>query len=121
MDFIIGFVLGGVVTIFYVRTVIKKAMQQVLDGVELDSSAEDQSPKKRVEAKVEQHDDQFFLFRADNDGFIMQGASMQDFQSRLRAMKIDELSIVNGASEAAKSLIKVSERLKEQSETSNNQ
>lgn len=120
MEFFIGFLLGAVSTMFYVRSVIRGAIQQVIDTVEHEQQ-QSTSVANAVEVKVEKHDDQFFLFRADTDKFIMQGTSLQDFQNRMRTMKIQEIAIVNGKSDAAKALVEVSNQLKEQSENSRNQ
>jgi hypothetical protein len=118
MDFFFGLLVGFVLSFFYWRSVVVKALQTALDKVEQQTDTQD---TVTLEVKVEQHDGQFFLFRADTDGFIMQGSSLQDFQSRLKTMNIDQLNIINGTSDAAKSLIKISKQLKEQNENSNNQ
>ena len=79
------------------------------------------SETRTLKVTVEQVENQFYLYQEDSNKFIMQGENLQEFQSRLKSMKIDEMSIVNGASAAAKALVAISQKQKEQSETSNNQ
>ena len=126
MDFVIGMVVGALLSFFYWRSVIIKAIENALltPSKEIEQSMRDSiddNETRTLKVTVEQVENQFYLYQEDSNKFIMQGENSQEFQSRLKSMKIDEMSIVNGASAAAKALVEISQKQKEQSETSNNQ
>lgn len=125
MDFVLGMVLGALLSFFYWRAVILKAIEQALltpsKEIEQQLTKENIDQSKMLNVLVEQEGDQFLLYRQDTNNFVMQGRCLQDFQQRLGFMKIDQMSIVNGGSAAAKALVEISEKQKEQSENSNNQ
>ena len=126
MDFVIGMVVGALLSFFYWRSVIIKAIENALltPSKEIEQSMRDSiddNETRTLKVTVEQVENQFYLYQEDSNKFIMQGENLQEFQSRLKSMKIDEMSIVNGASAAAKALVEISQKQKEQSETSNNQ
>ena len=125
MDFIIGMLIGAALSFFYWRSIILSAIEQAL----LTPSKEFQDKLDNIHVEqtnilqvmVEQEGDQFLLYRQDTNNFVMQGSCLQDFQQRMKSMKFEELSIINGGSDAAKALVAISENKKEHSENSNNQ
>ena len=123
MDFVLGMVLGAVLSFFYWRAVVIKAIEQslLMPSKEIDQSATAELEPNILNVMVEQEGDQFLLYKQGTNNFVMQGSCLQDFQQRLSVIKVDQLSIVNGGSAAAKALVEVSEKVKEKSENSNNQ
>lgn len=86
MDFLLGILVGLIVSFFYWQSVILKAIN---DGID-EAFAAELEPKKLV-VTVEQEGDQFFLYQTDNNRFLMQGTSLADFQKRLPSLNIDVL------------------------------
>lgn len=123
MDFVLGMVLGAVLSFFYWRAVVIKAIEQslLMPSKEIDQSTTAELEPNILNVMVEQEGDQFLLYKQGTNNFVMQGSCLQDFQQRLSVIKVDQLSIVNGGSAAAKALVEVSEKVKEKSENSNNQ
>jgi hypothetical protein len=115
MDFLLGILVGLIVSFFYWQSVILKAIN---DGID-EAFAAELEPKKLV-VTVEQEGDQFLLYQTDNNRFLMQGTSLADFQKRLPSLNIDVLSIENSSSMAAQALLKTTLTNKESHEDSNN-
>ena len=123
MDFLLGLLVGGIVSFLFWRSVIQKAIEQALltPAAEMQPLAENQHDESAIlKVTVEQEGDQFLLYRQDTNNFVMQGMCLQDFQQRLTFLKVDQISIVNGGSAAAKALLKISQLKKEHNENSSN-
>jgi hypothetical protein len=114
MDFLLGFLVGGIVTFFYWRSVIVSAIGLAAQTFQENQQELDQT----LNCNVEQHENTFLLYQADTNRFIVQGTCMQDFINYLDTVPETQIKIINGKSDAARALIKTGETL---NEISNNQ
>ena len=114
MDLFIGIFVGFVLSFFWWRHQIIKAVERAIDQTTDDAT----QSNIKLRVTVEQEGDQFLLYNTDTNQFVMQGTTIADFQKRLLALQVDAFTIENGSSVAAQALLKVSQR--ESNEISNN-
>jgi hypothetical protein len=84
--FVLGLCAGVVVSYLWVKFIIWSTMRQIeREGIEIkELMAQLQKQKKAmiVEARLEEHQGEFFLYRVDNGEFIAQGATAQEISDR---------------------------------------
>ena len=104
MNFIIGFVLGMALSYIIHRFIVWSTLKQMeREGIEIDELLERVKQKvaeKVVQARLEEHQGVFYLYRVDTGEFIAQGSSHAEVE-RLTELRIPNLPVyVTEADEA---------------------
>lgn len=82
----LGILLGWLTAYIIMRVVVWATMRQIeREGIEIDALLEKMREKAReqvIEARLEEHQGEFFLYRKDTGEFIAQGATAQEITER---------------------------------------
>jgi hypothetical protein len=82
----LGILLGWLIAYIAMRVVVWITMRQIeREGIEIDTLLEKMREKAReqiIEARLEEHQGEFFLYRKDTGEFIAQGATAQEITER---------------------------------------
>ena len=96
MDFIVGFVIGLAVSYIITRVIVWLTLKQIeREGIEVEELLERVKKKvaeKVVQARLEEHQGVFYLYRIDNGEFIAQGRSHVEVE-RLTELRIPNLPV----------------------------
>jgi len=96
--FILGFCAGVLVSYLWVKFIVWSTMRQIeKEGIEIkELMARLQKQKKDmiVEARLEEHQGEFFLYRVDNGEFIAQGVTAKEISDRTDARIRDHAVVV---------------------------
>ena len=104
MNFFIGFVMGIALSYLIHRFIVWSTLKQMeREGIEIDELLERVKKKVAesvVQARLEEHQGIFYLYRLDNGEFIAQGSSHDEVE-RLTELRIPNLPVyVTEADEA---------------------
>ena len=84
MDYIVVFVLGMVASGLILKLVIRRAIDRILDQMNLESTDSVQSSD--IELKLEFDQNTYFTYNTANNQFVCQGSSVQQLRERLSEM-----------------------------------
>jgi hypothetical protein len=83
---LLGILLGWLTAYIAMRVVVWTTMRQIeREGIEIDTLLDKLREKAReqvIEARLEEHQGEFFLYRKDTGEFIAQGATAQEITER---------------------------------------
>jgi hypothetical protein len=83
---LLGILLGLFIAYIAMRVVVWATMRQIeREGIEIDALLDKMRGKAReqvIEARLEEHQGEFFLYRKDTGEFIAQGATAQEITER---------------------------------------
>lgn len=96
LDAILGFVLGFVTTYFIARFLINRFLDKITEELE------ESTPEENIiVAKVEQHEDTFYIYNATTEEFLVQGHDMAELIEHLEKRKPGTIIKVVGGEKSA--------------------
>ena len=111
VGFALGFYLGAKFMKLFERSIIKAALkelgvtdEQMTKATErMREQVRDEQGMVEVHIKVEQHGDQFYIYRKDNDEFLVQGRSLEEMKDTLQR-RFGSVRLVADAADGGKLL-----------------
>lgn len=96
MDFLLGLAVGVAVSYLITRLIVWMTLRQIeREGIEVEQLIQSMKQKVQeriVQARLEEHQGMFYLYRVDNDEFIAQGRTHDEIQ-RITDQRLPDLPV----------------------------
>jgi hypothetical protein len=83
--FVVGFVTGIVLTVIAVNIALRIATRRAEQQIEELAAAINALSPPKIEARVEEQDGVFYVYRADDNTFLAQGTNLSELRERIES------------------------------------